>query len=180
MNAGIIQVDENLRIVDFVEKSEQPCSMPGNREMAIISTASIVCNTDFLLELLDKDAKLETLNHDFGRDIIPAAIREQTVYAFPFADLEYLDKPGYWRDVGAEDSYWKAISNSPTSYGNSTSTVRTGRYRPTSHSFRPESSCSTNSPTAAAPWIHWSVVAASSRVRRCVGASVRPVLGRTH
>jgi len=104
---GVIRVDEKLRIVDFAEKTEQPCSMPHNREIAMVSMGVYVFDTDCILDLLDEDAKLETSNHDFGRDIVPAAIRERAVYAFSFTDLDDVDKPGYWRDVGTVDSYWK-------------------------------------------------------------------------
>lgn len=61
----------------------------------------------FLLEWLSRDAGGSESSHDFGKDIIPAAIRENVVYAFPFTDLYEPCKQGYWRDVGTVDTYWK-------------------------------------------------------------------------
>ena len=40
------------------------------------------------------------MEHDFGKNIIPAAIENDRVFAYPFA--------GYWRDVGTLEAYWKA------------------------------------------------------------------------
>lgn len=128
--------------------------------------------------MLDKDAKLETSNHDFGRDIILAAIRKQTVYAFPFTDLEDLDKPGSWLDVGAVDSYWKDLNVEFTDvYGNSTSTstVRTGRYRHTNNSFTPAKFVFDEQSRRGSAMD--SLVSGGCIVS---GALVRPVLGRTH
>jgi glucose-1-phosphate adenylyltransferase len=64
-----------------------------------------VFTTDYLTELLTRDARLADSAHDFGRDILPGAVREQRAAAHLFVDE--AGQPGYWRDVGTLDSYWQ-------------------------------------------------------------------------
>ena len=50
-------------------------------------------------------------SHDFGKDIIPRAVREGNAAAHPFALSSVPNKDGdepYWRDVGTIDAYWDA------------------------------------------------------------------------
>jgi glucose-1-phosphate adenylyltransferase len=50
-------------------------------------------------------------SHDFGKDIIPRAVREDNAVAHPFGLSCVGTKPGqepYWRDVGTIDAYWDA------------------------------------------------------------------------
>jgi glucose-1-phosphate adenylyltransferase len=65
-----------------------------------------VFTTDYLVELLNRDAALTGSAHDFGRDILPFAVREGRVAAHLFMDSS--GRPGYWRDVGTLESYWQA------------------------------------------------------------------------
>ncbi|MBF0266653.1 MAG: glucose-1-phosphate adenylyltransferase, partial [Gammaproteobacteria bacterium] len=46
-------------------------------------------------------------SHDFGKNIIPKAINEYKVHAYPFRDSE-TDIQAYWRDVGTIDAFWEA------------------------------------------------------------------------
>ena len=67
-----------------------------------------VFNTNFLIELLIRDADTNSSSHDFGKDIIPYAVENNyQVYAFPFLNNE-TKKQVYWRDVGTIDSYYDA------------------------------------------------------------------------
>jgi glucose-1-phosphate adenylyltransferase len=67
-------------------------------------------DTDFLVDALSRDAADPDSCHDFGRDIVPAAIRSQTVYAHRFARscVNMAGDQPYWRDVGTIDAYWEA------------------------------------------------------------------------
>jgi glucose-1-phosphate adenylyltransferase len=65
-----------------------------------------VFNTDYLIEQLRRDAGDELSSHDFGRDILPRAVREDRVAAFAFTDD--TGAPRYWRDVGTLEAYWQA------------------------------------------------------------------------
>ena len=66
-----------------------------------------VFNTKFLFERLIKDADDPNSSRDFGKDIIPEAIKKYRVMAYPFRD-PVTNAQAYWRDVGTVDAYWRA------------------------------------------------------------------------
>jgi glucose-1-phosphate adenylyltransferase len=66
-----------------------------------------VFNAKFLYEQLIRDADTSKSNHDFGKDIIPAAIDRYRVAAYAFRDVQ-TGKQNYWRDVGTVDAFWEA------------------------------------------------------------------------
>ncbi len=101
-------VDDDNRVVSFLEKPKDPPGMPGQPEMSLASMGIYVFNTDVMYELLFQDAaKKEASNHDFGRDIIPAMIAGGSrVFAYPFRD-ENRKEAAYWRDVGTLDAYFQ-------------------------------------------------------------------------
>ena len=104
---GVMEVDENHRILDFKEKPDNPATMPGKPQTSLCSMGIYVFNTEFLYKLLIEDHTLETSSHDFGKDIIPAAIKKHEVYAYPFRDSQSGEQ-SYWRDVGTVDAFWEA------------------------------------------------------------------------
>ena len=108
---GVMSVDANDRIVDFLEKPADPPPMPGNPDMALASMGIYVFNTDYLLEVLQQDAADPLSSHDFGKDIIPRLVREAKAVAHPFSRSCVRPEPEaapYWRDVGTLDSYFAA------------------------------------------------------------------------
>jgi glucose-1-phosphate adenylyltransferase len=102
---GVIEVDENGRVIGFQEKPDAPAEIPGKPGYALASMGNYVFNTEFLYERLVRDAADMGSTHDFGHDVIPAMIETCHVQAFPFRDPETGDK-AYWRDVGTLDSFW--------------------------------------------------------------------------
>jgi glucose-1-phosphate adenylyltransferase len=104
---GVMHIDENKRIIDFVEKPENPPHIPGRPDTALASMGIYVFNTSFLFEQLIKDADTPGSSHDFGKDIIPSVIKKYRVFAYPFRDAQ-SGVQAYWRDVGTVDSYWAA------------------------------------------------------------------------
>jgi glucose-1-phosphate adenylyltransferase len=104
---GIVAVGEGGRIVEFQEKPEHPKPIPGSEELALASMGIYVFNTAFLFEQLIKDADNPKSAHDFGKDIIPAALEKYRVIAYPFRDVQSGQR-GYWRDVGTVDAFWLA------------------------------------------------------------------------
>ena len=104
---GVMAVDEKGRVTDFLEKPDEPPSMPGKPGVVLASMGIYVFNTAFLFERLIRDADDSRSNHDFGKDIIPGIIDRYKVMAYPFRD-EKSDQQAYWRDVGTVDSYWEA------------------------------------------------------------------------
>ena len=103
---GVMSVDENLRITKFTEKPTNPDPSPGNPEYALASMGIYVFSTAFLYNALIHDAETPDSAHDFGKNIIPEAVRTSKTIAYPFLDDD--GNPAYWRDVGNVDSYWRA------------------------------------------------------------------------
>lgn len=104
---GVMQVDEQNRIIGFQEKPEEPQTMPGNDQHCFVSMGIYVFTARFLFEQLCRDATEQGSHHDFGKNIIPSIIDSQRVFAFPFRD-ENRKRQAYWRDVGTLDAYYEA------------------------------------------------------------------------
>ena len=107
---GVMQVDEDRRIIQFREKPSDPDPMPGYPDMCLASMGIYVFNMDFLFERLCVDANDPGSHRDFGKDIIPSIIDSSNIMAWPFLDDE-TRQPAYWRDVGTLDSYYDANMN---------------------------------------------------------------------
>ena len=109
---GVIQVDENWRVVDFQEKPANPKPIPGRPEAALVSMGNYLFNKEPLIELLENDGRDPESSHDFGKDVLPAALAGgYHLQAYDFQNNPIPGKQGanlYWRDVGTLDSYFAA------------------------------------------------------------------------
>ncbi|MCB1457481.1 MAG: glucose-1-phosphate adenylyltransferase [Nitratireductor sp.] len=108
---GVMHVDEQDTIVDFVEKPKDPPGIPGNPDMALASMGIYVFTTKFLIEELKRDAADHNSSRDFGKDIIPHIVKHGKAVAHRFTKScirETPEKEAYWRDVGTVDAYWQA------------------------------------------------------------------------
>jgi glucose-1-phosphate adenylyltransferase len=85
--AGI--TNEEGRIVDWEEK-------PKVARTNLASMGIYVFDTEYLLRMLTEDRE----EIDFGMHLIPRAIEQDNVFAYPFH--------GYWRDVGTVQAYWES------------------------------------------------------------------------
>lgn len=103
---GVMTVDDQDRVLRFDEKPAEPTPVPGNPKLCLASMGNYIFDTEFLLDLLEKDASTEGSDHDFGKDIIPSIIDRGDVYAFRFRDQQ--GNQAYWRDVGTLDAFWEA------------------------------------------------------------------------
>jgi glucose-1-phosphate adenylyltransferase len=102
-------VDAEWRITEFIEKPAEPPSMPGRPDMALASMGIYIFNADYLFRELALDLADASSDHDFGRDIIPKAVRDGVALAHPFRLSSVGASPEpYWRDVGTVDAYWDA------------------------------------------------------------------------
>lgn len=117
---GIMAVDKNLYVTDFVEKPEDPPEMPDKPGMSLASMGIYVFDTDYLAEKLKECVKKKGTSHDFGHDIIPQAVKDGELYAHAYDKSCKGRNPNgtsYWKDVGTLDSYWRAnmdlLSESP-------------------------------------------------------------------
>jgi glucose-1-phosphate adenylyltransferase len=91
---GILKVDKKYRVKSFVEKPKKPTSN-------LVNMGVYLFNFALLDRVLWEDHQRKESSHDFGKDILPELIKNDTsVFAFPFS--------GYWMDVGTINSYWQA------------------------------------------------------------------------
>lgn len=104
---GVMDIGEDSRIREFMEKPMDPPPMPGRPDHTLGSMGIYIFNTAFLFEQLIKDADTVGSSHDFGNDIIPAVLKNYRVFAYPFRDVQ-SGVQAYWRDVGTVDAYWEA------------------------------------------------------------------------
>ena len=108
---GVMAVDENRGIVDFVEKPAVPPTIPGKPGRSLASMGIYIFNARYLYKELERDMADPNSSHDFGKDIIPHLVKEGVAVAHPFELSCVGGKPGhppYWRDVGTIDAYWDA------------------------------------------------------------------------
>jgi glucose-1-phosphate adenylyltransferase len=108
---GVMAIDENRRIIDFVEKPADPPTLPGKPDRSLASMGIYIFNARYLYRELERDMADPTSSHDFGKDIIPKLVRAGVAVAHPFELSCVGTKAGtepYWRDVGTIDAYWDA------------------------------------------------------------------------
>ncbi len=104
---GVMEIDGDERIIGFEEKPEAPKPLPQDASLALVSMGIYVFDAEYLAEHLHRDSVVPDSSHDFGKDIVPYAVRNgHRVQAYP------LNSRGcgadYWRDVGTIDAYYEA------------------------------------------------------------------------
>ncbi len=107
---GIIEVDEQGRVLGFEEKPENPREMPGKPGYCLTSMGNYIANIPELIEVVNEDAGKETSTHDFGKDVIPFMLKKGLrMFAYDFtSNLVPGEDHVYWRDVGTIKSFWEA------------------------------------------------------------------------
>ena len=108
---GVMDVDAQGRVINFLEKPEDPPGLPDKPDRALASMGIYVFNANFLFEQLKRDAADPHSSRDFGKDLIPYLVPRAKVMAHQFADSCVANHTGgdpYWRDVGTVDAYWEA------------------------------------------------------------------------
>ncbi|WP_153109163.1 glucose-1-phosphate adenylyltransferase [Propionivibrio limicola] len=111
---GVMAVDASNRITEFVEKPADPPCVSGKPDRSLCSMGIYIFNAQYLYNELQRDLSDPASSHDFGKDIIPQAVRNGVAMAHSFdrscvhAPDEAPGKEHYWRDVGTVDAYWEA------------------------------------------------------------------------
>ena len=108
---GVMAIDADDRITDFLEKPADPPGTPDDPTVALASMGIYVFDWKFLRDLLLKDAADPNSRHDFGGDLIPDIVKNGKAVAHRFSRSCVKvspDAPAYWRDVGTVDAFWKA------------------------------------------------------------------------
>src|SRR5579863_7440618 len=108
---GVIAVDDQNRIQNFLEKPADPPGTPNNPDVSLASMGVYVFRTRFLLDQLRRDVSTPGSSRDFGKDVIPWLVKNAKAVAHRF-DYSCVrssnEKTAYWRDVGTVDAYWEA------------------------------------------------------------------------
>lgn len=85
---GMAVTDSTDRILQWEEK-------PEKTDSNLASMGVYVFDAAYLLDVLGR-----AVGNDFGNHVVPKAIEDGGVFAYPFQ--------GYWKDVGTLHSYWEA------------------------------------------------------------------------
>ena len=91
---GIVNVDENSKIVEFEEKPKMPKS-------DLASMGIYIFNASKLYKYLEEDELDEQSSNDFGKNVLPKMLENgERMFAYVFS--------GYWKDVGTIASLYEA------------------------------------------------------------------------
>ncbi|MBM7772053.1 glucose-1-phosphate adenylyltransferase [Actinokineospora baliensis] len=109
---GCIDSDASGRITSFLEKPDNPPSVPDDPDVTFASMGNYLFSTSTLIEALRADAADRDSMHDMGGDIIPMLVDQGAAHVYDFADNvvpgETERDKGYWRDVGTIDAFYDA------------------------------------------------------------------------
>jgi glucose-1-phosphate adenylyltransferase len=105
---GVMGLNEDGDIINFVEKPSNPTPMPNNEDKALISMGIYIFNVDVLDAELRQALNDPNYKHDFGHNIIPSLIGRKKIKGYVFTERGHPGANGYWRDVGHVDEYYDA------------------------------------------------------------------------
>lgn len=106
---GLVTVDAQSRITQFIEKPANPTPTPDDPNCALASMGIYVFSLPLLCSLLEADHRDPQSSHDFGKSILPKLIHSHRVMAYRFGGpAGRVSQDKYWRDVGAIDAYFEA------------------------------------------------------------------------
>jgi glucose-1-phosphate adenylyltransferase len=106
---GILDVDDDSRVVDFKEKVPNPPTLPNKPGYSLASMGVYVFSLDLLANSLRIDHRNPESGHDLGRDVLPLLVQQREVFAYQFGgSTGRVTQDRYWRDVGTIDAYYEA------------------------------------------------------------------------
>jgi glucose-1-phosphate adenylyltransferase len=109
LDFGVIETNEEGRILAFHEKVPEPPTMPGDDTRCLASMGNYVFDTQTLIDVVTPRGNQYT---DIGGDVIPALTDAGVARAYDFSTNEIPGQGererGYWRDVGTLDAFFHA------------------------------------------------------------------------
>ena len=108
---GVMHVDGTDMITDFLEKPDNPPTIPGQTDVCLASMGIYVFDKKFLFEQLRRDAAEVGSDRDFGKNLIPYIVKNGKAQAHRFTKScvrSEGEEEAYWRDVGTIDAYMEA------------------------------------------------------------------------
>ncbi len=94
---GVVEVDENGKVMGFEYKPEEPRNDLVTTEVFVYDAPKLLATLD---ELADDNDEEDSGLEDFGHSLIPQLVERGQVREYR---LE-----GYWMDVGVPESYWQS------------------------------------------------------------------------
>ncbi|UMX49291.1 NTP transferase domain-containing protein [Klebsiella pneumoniae] len=144
---GVMAVDENEKIIEFVEKPANPPAMPTDPTKSLASMGIYVFDAAYLYELLEEDDRNENSSHDFGKRHHSGRSPKLAWFMHilsrsPACSPTRTPNPtgatwGRWKPTGRLTSIWRQSRRSWIC------TTRTGRSAPIWNRCRRRSSCRT-------------------------------------
>jgi glucose-1-phosphate adenylyltransferase len=122
-NLGVLEIDNDYRLVGFKEKPREPKTIPDDPRYSLASMGIYIFNLKILLDVLREGG------NDFGREIIPKMIEKgYKIDVYDYSEKNQIEDyevdmrygqshdilvsktrdSSYWRDVGTIDSYYDA------------------------------------------------------------------------
>jgi glucose-1-phosphate adenylyltransferase len=111
---GVMEVDNDWRVLGFEEKPAKPKPIPGEPDWALVSMGNYIFETKLLVEALEHDTAKTQSSHDFGLDVIPELLKAgRKLFAYDFRtnripNIAKGEEPSYWRDIGTVDAFFEA------------------------------------------------------------------------
>ncbi|CAN5588946.1 glucose-1-phosphate adenylyltransferase [soil metagenome] len=106
---GVIEADDQGKIVEFHEKSPNPPTMVGDDTRCLASMGNYVFDTQTLIDVVTPRDDQYT---DLGSHVIPALTSAGVAQVYDFSTNivpgQDERERGYWRDVGSIDAYFDA------------------------------------------------------------------------
>ncbi|TVR25728.1 MAG: glucose-1-phosphate adenylyltransferase, partial [Ilumatobacter sp.] len=106
---GVIEADDQGKIVEFHEKSPNPPTMVGDDSRCLASMGNYVFDTQTLIDVVTPRDDQYT---DLGSHVIPALTSAGVAQVYDFSTNivpgQDERERGYWRDVGSIDAYFDA------------------------------------------------------------------------
>ncbi len=104
---GIVGTNNKYEVESFLEKPENPPSIPDSPGNSFVNMGIYVFNAELLSDVFEEMESKNIKSDDFGKDIIPYLVNsKRKVLAYKFRDENKKEYP-YWRDIGTIESYFE-------------------------------------------------------------------------
>ncbi|MBO0708419.1 MAG: glucose-1-phosphate adenylyltransferase [Candidatus Dormibacteraeota bacterium] len=109
---GIIDTERDGHVKSFLEKPQQPPSLPDDPSVAYASMGIYIFTTEALVDAVTEDASNDSSKHDIGGSIVPLLVERGEAFCYDFMENRVPGvsgkEIGYWRDVGDLDAFYEA------------------------------------------------------------------------
>ena len=103
---GVVVTDGQQKATEFIEKPQVVPAAAIQAGQVLASMGIYVISRQYLLNQLSREAQLPDSEFDFGRHVLPSAVKDGRVSVYTFKDVH--GQMQYWRDIGTLDAYWAA------------------------------------------------------------------------